>query len=95
MGYGASSSWNEWNESFSESAGERRHRIEGNLSDGNRDTLEDYVHRLRSVEGLATAIHEYLDAQDRPFVFSLFGDHLPAMSRFSMRSAFKTTSSNG
>ena len=65
--------------SFSESAGERRPRIEGNLSDGNRDTLEDYVHRLRSVEGLATTIHEYLDAQDRPFVFSLFGDHLPAM----------------
>ena len=37
------------------------------------------MHRLRSVERLATTIHETLDAQDRPFVFSLFGDHLPAM----------------
>ena len=65
--------------SFRESATERRHRIQGNLSDDNRDALEDYVHRLRSVERLATTIHETLDAQDRPFVFSLFGDHLPAM----------------
>ena len=65
--------------SFRESARERRHRVEGNLSDDNRDALEGYIHRLRSVEGLATTIHEYLEAEHRPFVFSLFGDHLPAM----------------
>ena len=60
-------------------ADERRYRVTGSLSADNRDALEDYVHRLRTVEGLATTIHEYLAAQDRPFVFSLFGDHLPAM----------------
>jgi hypothetical protein len=65
--------------SFRDGAGERRHRIVSNLSDDSLDVLDDYVHRLRSVERLATTIHEYLEAQDRPFVFSLFGDHLPAM----------------
>ena len=43
------------------------------------DVLTDYVHRLPKIEALATTLVQSLDAQDRPFVFSLFGDHLPAM----------------
>ena len=58
---------------------ERQHRVDGDLSDDNRGALEDYVDRLRTVEALAATVHEHLDGQERPFVFGLFGDHLPAL----------------
>ncbi len=65
--------------SFWDSEEPRRYDVDGAMSAEHLDVLTDYVHRLPKIEALATTLVQSLDAQDRPFVFSLFGDHLPAM----------------
>ena len=75
--------------SFRESAEARRYRLDGRLGPENTDVLEGYVHRLPSVERLAETLQRSLGEQDRPFVFSLFGDHLLALFDVFIESGFE------
>ncbi|MDG2039521.1 MAG: LTA synthase family protein [Ilumatobacter sp.] len=65
--------------SFWDSREPQRYRVGGDIDSQQRDMLTDYIHRLPKLEALATTLVQHLDDSDRPFVFSLFGDHLPAM----------------
>ena len=66
--------------SFERARTPRRYRVASPLSPERVDVIEGYLHRLPSVEQLAASLIDHLESQARPFVFALFGDHLPAMS---------------
>mgnify|MGYP001582910947 FL=1 len=54
-------------------------RVSGMIDAENQAMLEDYILRLSDVENLAQRTADALKSVGAPVVFTVFGDHLPAM----------------